>query len=95
MYLFCFQYGFWCLLRSVNQCPAFSLPQHAVLLTSPCPTYYGAKCRVACDPGYRLNTGASTVDVTCETSGTSYAWDSAPTCTRECLKAMLTNREPR
>ncbi|XP_070176422.1 scavenger receptor cysteine-rich domain-containing protein DMBT1-like isoform X2 [Littorina saxatilis] len=65
----------------VNKCPMFKTPANAMLLTSPCPTYYGAKCRVACEPGYRLSTSASAVDVTCERSaGAVNHWDSVPTC---------------
>ncbi|KAL8625952.1 hypothetical protein ACOMHN_012544 [Nucella lapillus] len=64
---------------TVKRCSAFSPPSHARLITWPCPTYLGAACTVACDPGYQMN-GASSKVVTCAESSSRRYWNGAPTC---------------
>ncbi|XP_025113550.1 uncharacterized protein LOC112575757 [Pomacea canaliculata] len=64
---------------NVNRCSPITLPPYTQLLTSPCPSYYGSVCRVACSAGYQM-AGASTMDVTCESFGITYRWDPQPSC---------------
>ncbi|PVD22127.1 hypothetical protein C0Q70_17931 [Pomacea canaliculata] len=64
---------------NVNRCSPITLPPYTQLLTSPCPSYYGSVCRVACSAGYQM-AGASTMDVTCESLGITFRWDPQPSC---------------
>ncbi|KAL8562352.1 hypothetical protein ACOMHN_066066 [Nucella lapillus] len=64
---------------TVTRCDPFTPPPHGRVLTSPCPGYWGARCRVTCAPGYRLS-GASALDVVCDGSAASVSWTNVPTC---------------
>ncbi|KAK3600150.1 hypothetical protein CHS0354_012273 [Potamilus streckersoni] len=52
---------------TVTHCPQYTPPLNSYVVSGMCSDYYGAVCRIACNPGYQLSGGTTSLgQITCD-----------------------------
>ncbi|KAJ8300514.1 hypothetical protein KUTeg_022033 [Tegillarca granosa] len=72
------------------KCPPLVAPANAVIASPLCPTYYGSSCQIACNSGYQLSGGSSTVTCSVDSNNKPFWTTSSIQCTLKQCSVPIT-----